>query len=156
MWIEASCHARSHCDRGVDRRSHLGLNWPRRGVQQLRADVQRLQGCAVEEGLGTFCSDVVLIGNLAATPGGNVVLTLISHGSVTLTGESESDSFTSQFRSVTHEFRKDGQDFSQVSLRLFSEARVSSGGTCFVELRLHSVNGVWQFESFESICQPAA
>ena len=99
---------------------------------------------------------VLEVGNLAATPGGNVVLTLISHGSVTLTGESESDSFTSQFRSVTHEFRKDGQDFSQVSLRLFSEARVGSGETCFVELRLHSVNGVWQFESFESICQPAA
>lgn len=120
------------------------------------ADVQRLEGCLVEEGLGTFCSDIILIGNVVATRGGNVVLTLTSHGTVTLVGVSPSDSFTSEFRSVTHEFRKDGQDFSQVSLRLYSEARVSGAETCVVELRLHSVNGVWQFESFESICQPTA
>jgi hypothetical protein len=120
------------------------------------ADVQRLQGCQVEEGLGTFCSDIILIGNLAATPGGNVMLTLTSHGTVTLVGLSESDSFTSEFRSVTHEFRKDSQDFSQLSLRLFSETRVQGAETCEVQLRLHSVNGVWQFETFESVCQPTA
>jgi hypothetical protein len=134
----------------------LGPSGPGWAASSTGADVQRLEGCLVEEGLGTFCSDVILVGNLVATRDGNVVLMLTSHGTVTLVGESESDSFTSEFRSVTHEFRKDGQDFSQLSLRLFSEARVSDGETCVVELRLHAVNGVFQFESFESICQPVA